>query len=291
MNDTLNDGRAGAPHLKPCLNLGTLADLPPHATAPRHADKKELYAALKAAGYVGLQGADPKLCAELGLLSFGGGRINKPAEADELARKQKEAGQRCATLHVAWGIEDDAEVDALVGAILNAAAKHAFPLYIETHRATITQDLWRTVRIAKAFPDVRFNADYSHWYTGLEMPYGGVEPKADFLAPVFERVRFMHGRIGNSGCMQVDFGDGRDRPYIDHFRLLWTRTFKGFLRHAGPGDYLPFCPELLQPSINYARVFPGPDGKPVEEGDRWELAKVMTQIAKESFLEAVNSKQ
>ncbi len=283
---TLNDGTRQAPHLKPCFNLGTLNDLPPHATAPRHSDKKELYTALKAAGYAGLQGADPKLCAELGLLCFGGGRINKPAEAEPLVLRQKNEGVLCSTLHVAWGIEDDAEVDALADAILNASAKHDFPLYIETHRATITQDLWRTVQLVKRFPDLGINADYSHWYTGLEMPYGGVEPKADFLVPVFERVRFMHGRIGNSGCMQVDFGDGKDRPYIEHFRLLWTRSFKGFLKHAKPGDYVPFCPELLQPSINYARIFPGPDGKLVEEGDRWQLARTMTEIAVECFSEA-----
>lgn len=29
----------------------------------------------------------------------------------------------------------------------------------------------------------------------------------DFIQPVFDRLRFMHGRIGNPGCIQVDVGD------------------------------------------------------------------------------------
>src|SRR4029079_18276957 len=129
----------------------------------------------------------------------------------------------CGTLHVGWGMEDDVEIDRVVGDIINASTKYDLPLYIETHRATITQDLWRTVQIAKRFPDVRFNGDFSHWYTGLEMVYGGIEKKLACAAPVFERVRFVHGRIGNPGSMQVDIGDGTNRPYVEHFKDMWTR--------------------------------------------------------------------
>ncbi len=126
------------------------------------------------------------------------------------------------------GFEDDDAVDALVEDILNASEKHRFPLFIETHRATITNDPWRTVRIARKFPEVRFNGDFSHWYTGAEMVYGNFAEKLDYLAPVFDRVRFIHGRIGNPGSMQVDVGDGKNRPYVDHFRQIWTRSFRDF---------------------------------------------------------------
>jgi len=81
----------------------------------------------------------------------------------------------CSTLHVAWGIEDDAAVDRLVGDIFNASTKHDLPLYVETHRATITQDMWRTVELTKRHPDLRYNGDFSHWYTGQEMCYGGFD--------------------------------------------------------------------------------------------------------------------
>ena len=75
---------------------------------------------------------------EAGLGWCAGGRVNEPGDADRLARQSKDAGAVCATLHVGWGLEDDAAVDRLVGAVLEASAKHDLPLYIETHRATIT---------------------------------------------------------------------------------------------------------------------------------------------------------
>jgi len=162
-------------------------------------------------------------------------------------------------VHVGWGVEGDDDVDRLVEAVLRASEKHRIPIYIETHRATITQDIWRTVRIANKFPEVRFNGDFSHYYTGKELSYGDIEAKWQFMAPIFERVRFIHGRIGNSSCVQVDIGDGNEsstRPYIAHFKEMWTRSFVGLLRTARPGDYICFTPELLGPEIFYARTFP-----------------------------------
>ncbi len=50
---------------------------------------------------------------------------------------------------------------------------------------------------------MRFNGDFSHWYAGQEMVYGGFEKKFAFIQPVIERVRFLHGRISSPGCIQV----------------------------------------------------------------------------------------
>ena len=49
--------------------------------------------------------------------------------------------------------------------------------------------------LTKRFPEIRFNADFSHYYCGQEMVYGDFEAKLDFMAPIFERVGFIHGRI------------------------------------------------------------------------------------------------
>ena len=138
------------------------------------------------------------------------------------------------------------------------------------------------------------------------MRYGNVDAKLDFMAPAFDRVRFLHGRIGNGGSMQVDAGDGsgrdlgdvdpatttdqqraaRSMQHVRDFRNIWTRAFAGFLKHAGPGDFIAFAPEILRPGICYARVFPGPDGEPVEETDRWAQALVNATVARECFAAA-----
>jgi hypothetical protein len=279
------DGTTSAPYLRPDLNLGTLCELPAFSQAPR-GDERAVLSAIKAAGYRGIQGGDRAIARELGLGYSGGGRVNQPAEADEFARQARDAGMQAATLHVGWGTESDAEIDRLVDAIIEASNRHDVPIYIETHRATITQDIWRTVEMVRRHPDIRFNGDFSHWYTGLEMPYGDITAKFDFLEPVFARVRFFHGRIGDPSCMQVDCGDGTGRSYVDHFREMWTRSCVGFLRSASPGDYISFAPELLHPSIHYARVMPDGKGGVTEFSDRWLQALVLVRIAQDAFAEA-----
>ena len=58
---------------------------------------------------------------------------------------------------------------------------------------------------------------------------------------------------------------------------------------VAPGLEIGFAPELLPPEIGYARLVPGPDGEPREEGDRWAQALVLTRIAGECFASAMAS--
>ncbi len=281
-----NDGSAESPVLRIGLNAGTLAGLPAFSTGPRGTEA-EILSAVRAAGFEAYQGGDPDLCRASGLTPSGSGRVNAVGEAGPLARRLQDQGFDCATLHVGWGMEDNDAVFQVVEDILTASDMERFPLYIETHRATITQDIWRTVKLTERFPEIRFNGDFSHWYTGLEMVYGSFDEKLDFIAPVFERVRFLHGRIGNPGSMQVAVQGADDATsHVAYFREMWTRSMVGFLRTAKSGDYLTFAPELLIPAIYYARTFPGSDGTPVEESDRWEQALTYVQIAESCFAAA-----
>jgi hypothetical protein len=280
-----NDGTRNPPYLRVDLNMGTLAHLPDFSTGPRGSNETT-HQAIKQAGFGGIQGGDAIICKALGLGYTGGGRVDKIGDAERIAREGMENGLGCTTLHVGTGFESDAEMDALVADIIAVSESTGHPLYIETHRATITQDIWRTVEMAKRFPDIRFNGDFSHWYTGHEIVYGDIEKKLEFMTPVLDRVRFLHGRIGSPGCMQVDIGDGKGRTYVEHFKEMWTRSFTGFLKTAAPGDYICFAPELLFPSIYYARVFPNALGELVEEGDRWQQALLYGEIARECFAAA-----
>lgn len=290
MTTNMNDGSGCVPYLRTDLNLGSIAALPDFSTGPR-GDRDDVFAALRAAGYRGIQVMGEQLgsLAPEGLRLTASGRVGGPDDAAALAVRHKAAGCDATTVHVGTGLESDDDIDRLVSSIVEASEKFSYPIYVETHRATVTQDMRRTVDLVSRIPEVRFNGDFSHWYTGLEMTYGNFEAKLDFIAPVLERVRFMHGRIGNSCCMQVDIGSGEDRPHVEHFKAIWTRAMAGFLKDARPGDYFCFAPELLPAHIdlgaqritlNYARLFPGPDGGLREEGDRWQQAAVLTSIAK-----------
>ena len=107
--------------------------------------------------------------------------------------------------------------------------------------------------------------------------------KLRFIQPALERVRFLHGRIGNPGCMQVriDAGAAQEPPYVQHFRQLWTACFREGCTY--------FVPELLAPHIYYARTFPNNHGAPEEESDRWDQSLLLKRIAGECFREALRS--
>jgi hypothetical protein len=280
----VNDRSGAAPRLRVDLHLGTVWDLPAWSSGPARSD--DLYARAADAGFEGIQGGDPAKCAAAGLACNTFGTLREPGGLHDLASLWSDLGFECATLHIGTGHDDEATAAQLVTEVLEVSAGVGLPLFVETHRATLTQDLWRTVKLVEQFDDLRFNGDFSHWYTGLEMTYGDWDAKVDFIAPVLERTRYLHGRIGDSGCIQIGL-EGEDEPAsAAHFRQLWTAAAEGFLASAADGDVLVFTPELLPPSINYARTEATADGGRDEVSDRWTDALRMADIARDCFAAA-----
>ena len=277
--------------LRAYMNLMALESLP--TSSPGFHDTFEARVGqLPAAGFTGVQFTsratreELSICRMLNLGIAASGRVNSPQEAGPLAEQLSGDGYECATLHVGWGLESDGEAHRLSESILQASVRSEIPLYIETHRATICQDMWRTVNFVHRFPEIRFNGDFSHWYTGQEMVYGGFEKKLAFIQPVLERVRFLHGRIASPGCIQVALQpDSVPQPsYVEHFQQLWTSCFRNFLRTAQPDEQICFTPELLGPDIYYARTFMN-----AEESDRWAQSILLKGIAEHCFLCAQSS--
>ncbi|MGA9060555.1 MAG: hypothetical protein WB341_02715 [Terracidiphilus sp.] len=290
-----NDGSPDAPKLLVYLNLGSLEDLGSESIWPG-LDGSARCQRLLDDGFEGVQLTSDDLPVSESTVPFCGlDRINTADDADMIAAKHAARGDQCLTIHAGWGMENDDEVFRLTEAILNASERHRLPIFIETHRATMTQDLWRTVQLTKTFPEIRFNGDFSHYYCGQELVYGDWERKLLFMEPIFARIGFLHGRVASPGCMQVPIDtDLTARPaqahgainYLDHFKELWTRAMCGFLGAADRGSVLIFAPELLSPAIYYARMFPHASGRLVEESDRYRQAILLKDLAHACFSEA-----
>ncbi|HEY8356546.1 MAG TPA: hypothetical protein VIL30_03705 [Ramlibacter sp.] len=279
------------PQLTIALNLGTLLNLPEWSEAPR--GQSEIIAkALVAEGYQAVQGTDDRAFAAAGLVTYGSGSVHEPHEALQVLGHQQAIGHAATTLHVGTGFEDEEEGVALLQAIVEASEQLGHPAYIETHRATVTQDIWRTLQWIKRVPNIRFNADFSHWYTGLEMPYGNFNRKLDQMAPIFDRVRFIHGRVGNGCSMQVSVAPGtRGELHLASFVEMWRRCFDAFLLQGGDRSIV-FAPELLPAwvgpqrgsnFIDYASTFVDAFGVEQEFSDRWVEAKILSEAARRSF--------
>ncbi|PWF49044.1 hypothetical protein [Massilia glaciei] len=155
------------PRLIHILNTWTLRELPAGSAAPPRADPHSAVAAILRAGYAGLQvePGDPLTDAgfRAGALMHASGRVVDPARVRDLVAEHKEHGFGLGTIHLGTGFESQAEGYALAEAVLEASAALRYPLYVETHRATITQDPRRTLDLIERYPALRLNADFSHW--------------------------------------------------------------------------------------------------------------------------------
>jgi hypothetical protein len=286
---------SGAPRLRLDLNLMTLLELPDWSAAPRGPDAV-IAAQLKAEGYEGVQTGEIGRWRSAGLKVSTSGVVRVGAEADPLIRANREAGADATTLHVGTGMESHFEARLVVEAVLEAAERYDHPVFVETHRGTLFQDTWRTLKLIEWFPELRFNADLSHWYTGLSLTYGDFAGKLERMQPLFERIGYLHGRIGNQCSVQVPIGLGdRDEPHLSDFRLMWSRCFAGFLRTARAGEVVIFAPELLANVLrtpngpiymDYAQLERDASGAFVERSDRWDQALKLCAIARDCFAAA-----
>jgi len=283
----VNDGSSNPPRLVAYGNSWGLLELPqlPH---DRPWSFEETIDKLVAAGFGGYQGSPGQGDAirAAGLRFSVGTRINTPSDAHVAVKAAADDGADSVTAHAGWGLEADAEMDALVYAILVASSAHSVPVYIETHRATITQDIWRTVQLVRRIPEIRFNGDFSHFYTSHEMTYQGFDTVRKHLIPIIERVGFFHGRIGNGECMQVDIGDGSSNAHAANIKDLWREAMGHWKRTAVVGDILPFAPELGPPSSNYSITYTAHDGGITEISDRWAQSLVLRWLAEEAYAAA-----
>lgn len=281
-----NDGSHASPRLLHGMSFVTPADLPLWSAGPRGAPA-EIYTAVKAAGYEALQSPDPANAIAAGMIPTGMMRIFDDVEQmRDRTRMFRDAGCDCTTVHLGTGFESDDEMTALAEAMLDISITERHPIYLETHRATMTQDIRRTLDLIERLPELRFNADFGHWYIGHEFTYGDMEMKFARLAPVFERTRFMHLRVSGNAFGQVTASDPGEVRHTDYYRRLWTAACEGFLRSAGPGDYLAVHPELLPARAFYPKMVPGPDGTMQEESDRWTEARFLIDLAEQCFAAA-----
>ena len=284
-----NDGRAAPPRLLAGISFLTFDDLPVWSAGP-HGDHATTHAALAPAGYEAIQTLWPERAHAAGLIPTGLARVfDDAASLTEIAARNRDAGCDCTTVQLGDGLESDADMDRLAGALLEASERQSHPLYLETHRATMTQDIRRTADLVSRFPELRFNGDFGHWYIGHELTYGDIDKKFAAMAPVFERTRFMHLRLSSNVHGQLTASDPKEARHLAFHERMWTAAFAGFLATAEPGDYFAAHTELLPARSFYPIMVRGDDGEPREESDRWTESAFLIESARRCFADAERS--
>ena len=167
-----------------------------------------------------------------------------------------------------------ADMIPVVRGWLQVSAEEAVPIQFETHRNCITNDLFSTLLLLDAVPEMRLCADLSHYVVDREMMLPLSPEMQGYVTRVLERSDSFQGRIATRSQIQVPVGFPQHRVWLDTFLAWWKQGFSSW-RARAPNEDLVFLCELGPP--NYAIT----DANGDELSDRWQEALLLRRLARE----------
>ncbi len=213
-----------------------------------------------------------------------GGLTAFPASVEALRPALHLAQRIAAPFVVVIGQEMPVRLPDMIPVIegwLRLAEREQMPIQFETHRNCITNDLFTTVQLLDAIPEMRLAADLSHYVVDREMPCPPPLELRKLITQVLARSDSFQGRVAARGQIQIALGFPQNAKWIALFRGWWREGFASWAaRHDGSEDAaLVFLCELGPP--DYAIT--GCDGR--ELSDRWAESRTLAQWARETWRE------
>lgn len=168
-------------------------------------------------------------------------------------------------------VEEMAEV---IRAWLRVAAEENMPVQFETHRNCITNDLFATLLLLDAVPEMMLSADLSHYVVDREMPCPPTPELQAYVQRILDRSNSFQGRVAARGQIQVALDFPQNAKWVELFLSWWEYGLRSFAARAPGADAVFLC-ELGPP--DYAIT--GADGR--ELSDRWQEALALRRHATE----------
>ena len=131
---------------------------------------------------------------------------------------------------------------------MRLAAEESVPIQFETHRNCITNDLYTTVQLLDAIPEMRMTADLSHYVVDREMPCPPSALLQELIGRVLDRCDSFQGRIAGRGQIQLPLHFPQNQKWVNLFKQWWREGFASWIsRHAASAEPLIFTCELGPP--------------------------------------------
>ncbi|MEC8727164.1 MAG: sugar phosphate isomerase/epimerase [Pseudomonadota bacterium] len=159
-------------------------------------------------------------------------------------------------------------VDGMIPVIrtwMDMADRIGMPIQFETHRNCITNDLFSTLCLIDAIPEMRLCADLSHFVVDREFKLPMSRDELNMISRILERSDSFQGRVASRQQIQLQLDFPQHQKWVELFKIWWREGLNSWLERNEDGDCLFLC-ELGPPE--YAMT----DSNGVEMSNRWEEA-------------------
>lgn len=140
------------------------------------------------------------------------------------------------------------------------------PLLFETHRDCTLNDMYFTLQLMDAVPEMRLCADLSHYVIDRELHLPLDTTHQGYIQKILQRSDSFQGRVANREQIQVQLDFPQHQDWVDAFRDWWRYGIVQWRARSAADATLNFLCELGPPP--YAIT----DKNGAEISDRWQEA-------------------
>ena len=158
-----------------------------------------------------------------------------------------------------------ADMIPIIRAWIAMSDEEGVPIQFETHRNCITNDLYTTLELIDAIPEMRLCADLSHFVVDREFRFPISDYDGALITRILQRADSFQGRIATREQIQVPIAFPQNRKWYDQFAAWWEEGFRSW-RARTPSGTCSFMCELGPPEY----AITGADG--MELSNRWDEA-------------------
>jgi len=163
----------------------------------------------------------------------------------------------------------------VVRAWIAMAEEEGVSILFETHRNCITNDLFATLLLLDAVPEMRLCADLSHYLVDREFTYPISAGDDALIQRILRRADSFQGRVASREQIQLQLEFPQHRKWVEVFARWWEDGLRDWRARAQEDSAVNFLCELGPPEY----AITGPDG--FELSDRWQEALQIRGIVEE----------
>jgi hypothetical protein len=158
---------------------------------------------------------------------------------------------------------------------LEDAEELGINLLFETHRDSLLNDLYYTLEVLDAVPELMLTADLSHFVVEREFQLPLSRRDRGFIDRIHERADCFQGRVASREQIQVQLDFPQHQPWVELFKEFWRDGMRSWRARNPPDATCVFLCELGP------RPYAMTDGQQNELSDRWQEALVMKRWIEE----------